>query len=128
MGGMEAVLSQRVGFVAGGGQQRIQPQARVIVEVFLTQGQPVQALGQELFHGMVHIRLRARIVEAPGQGSRQAQARIDLAQEQRAAIAGECPAGKIRDHFARTQVLKEQRLVLTLCRRRSGVEQFHWAE
>ncbi len=45
---VEAILAQGITLVAGGGQQRVQPQALVFIKVFVTQGQPVKALRQQL--------------------------------------------------------------------------------
>jgi hypothetical protein len=72
--------------------------------------------------------LVALIVKTLSQFVRGAQAVIDLAQQQRAAVGGESAAGEIGYDSARTEVLKKQGLVLTVCRRRSGVVHFHLAQ
>ena len=38
IGGIDPLLSQGIGLVAGGGQQGVQPQPLVIINVFITQG------------------------------------------------------------------------------------------
>jgi hypothetical protein len=37
---VEAILAQGIALVTGSGQQRVQPQALMIVEVFVSQGRP----------------------------------------------------------------------------------------
>ena len=58
----------------------------------------------------------ALVVKTIGQCQRETQAVIGLAQQQRAAVGGEGAAGEIGHDLARTEVLKEQRLVVTVCR------------
>ena len=55
---------------------------------------------------MIHKARVALIVEALSQFPRHAQAMINLAQEQRAAVGAKRAAGKIGHNPARTQVLK----------------------
>jgi hypothetical protein len=45
---------------------------------------------------------------------------VELAQQQRAGVAGKLAAGEIGDDLARTEVLKEQRWVATICGRSGG--------
>jgi hypothetical protein len=56
------------------------------------------------------------IAEAVGQPSRQSQATIELPQQQHPAVARQRATGKISHHFARAQVLKLERSLLTVCR------------
>ncbi len=125
---IEPILSQRIALVAGRRQQWIQPQVIVIVEVFIAQSQPVDPLSQHLLHGMVNIYLLTVVLKALRQGQGQSQVRIDLTQQQRTPITGEGATGKIGHDFTRTQVLKKERLFLTVCLRRSGDWRFHLAE
>ena len=92
----------------------------MIVEVLATQRQTVEPLGQQLGHGVIDIAGVARVVKAAGQRAGQAQAVIDLAEQEHAAVAGEIPGGELGDDLAGTEVLKEQRLVVTVCRARGG--------
>ena len=110
------VLAQRIGLVAGDGQQRVAAQLRVIVEVLVPQRQPVEPLRQQFLKPVIHKAGVAPIVETPGQRAGEAQAMIGLAQQQRAAVGGKGAAGKISRDLARTEVLKEQRRVVTVCR------------
>jgi hypothetical protein len=96
-------------------QQRIAPQLGVIVEILITQRQPVEPLCEQLADLVLDQILPAPIHKTTRQPSAQSEARIDLAQEQRPAIAAEPATGKICHHFARTEVLKKQRLAETLC-------------
>jgi len=62
--------------------------------------------------------------EGLGERAGQSQAAIKLAQEQRA-VAGTIAAGAIGDGLADAPVLKEQRLVVTVCPRPDGAGCFH---
>ena len=126
--GEQTILAERIAFVANDGQQRVAAQLVVIIEVLVPQRQPGEALRQELGELVIHKTRVALIVETLGQCARHAQAVIDLTQQQRAAVGGEGAARKISNHLARTEGLKEPWLVLTVCRRRSGVAHFHWAQ
>jgi len=124
----KTILPERIAFVAGGGQQRVQAETVVIVEVFITQRQPIEPLGQQLLERVIDKTLIAGIDKASRQRAGQTQAVINLAQEQDAAVAGERAAGKIGHDLTRTQVLKEHGLVTTVCPRSSGRLCFHLAE
>ena len=124
----KTIPPERIAFIAGGGQERVQPKGVVIVEVFITQGQPIEPLGQQLREGVIDKALIASIGKTTGQGAGETQAMIDLAQEQDAAVAGEKTAGKIGHDFARAQILKEHGLITTVCSRSSGGLCFHLAE
>ena len=52
-----APLAQRIEFFASGGQERVQPQTRMIVEIFVTQRQPIEALRQQRRPRVIHINL-----------------------------------------------------------------------
>lgn len=80
--GKAAVLPQRIGLVAGHRQQRVAARLVMIVEVFVAQGQRLPPLGPELLQPVVHKTRVALIVEAPGQLTAEAEAVVNLAQEQ----------------------------------------------
>src|SRR3974377_811663 len=100
----------------------------MIVDVLVTLGLRIDALAQHLLHGVIHKTLVPTIIETLGQPTSQSEVGVHLARKQYAPVAGEGSARKIRHDFAPTQVLKEQRLLVTLCYRRSGERRFHWAE
>jgi hypothetical protein len=77
---------------------------------------------------MIHKARVTVIVETFGQGAGQTQALIHLPEQQHAPVGGERPPGKIGHDLAAAQVLKKQRLVVTVCRRSSGVVRFHLAQ
>jgi len=110
-----AVGAQGLALVAGDGQERIAAQGGVIVEVVVAQGLGQEALEQQLAHGVVAVAGVAGVGEGAGQGGAQPQAGIELTQEQDAAVAGEVAAGEIGHDLAAAQVLKEERLVFTVC-------------
>ena len=47
---LPSALPQRVGFIHGYGQHRIGPKLIVIVQVLISQAEPVDALPQQLLH------------------------------------------------------------------------------
>ena len=96
-------------------EQRIQAKARVIIEILVAEGECVDALGEQLAHAVNHQFGNAAIGETSGQRAGDAEARIDLAQQQSAAIRAEQTAGKIGDQFAAMKFLKKERLAETLC-------------
>jgi len=77
---------------------------------------------------MLNKDLIALIPKASGQLARQPQRQIDLAQAEHPTVRGKSAARKIGHYFPPTQLLKKQRLVLTLCPRRSGGWLFHLAQ
>ena len=112
VGRVDAIPSQRIRLVARGGQQGVQPQSLVIVEVFVTLRQSVDALGQHLLHGVVHPNWIAPVLKALRQGPGQPKTGIDLAEQQGAAIGGKEAAGKIGHDLAQSQVGKKKGFAL----------------
>jgi hypothetical protein len=114
---VETLHAQGIALIARRRQQRVTAQLFVIIEVFIPQGQAVDALGQQLRHRVIDKPLIALVTKAASQRARQTQAGIELAQEQCSPITGE-PAGREIDlHFALTKILKLERRLLTVCRR-----------
>jgi hypothetical protein len=72
----------------------------MIIEVFVTQRQPINPLRQQLLHRVIHVRRLPPIAKALGEAGRQTQAGIHLSHQQHAAIAGERSAGKIGRDFS----------------------------
>ena len=101
---VQTVLSQGIGLVAGGGQEGIPAQLLVIVEVFVTLGQSVDALGQQLRQGVLDPSLVAPVVKALGQALDHPEIGVGLAQQQDAGVGGEGAARKVSHDFARAQV------------------------
>ena len=87
-----------------------------------------EALREQLGKRVITVARVAPIRERLRQRARQSQTVIYLAQEQGAAVAGEIAAGKISDDLAGAEVLKEQRLVITVCLRNGGAGMFHGAQ
>jgi hypothetical protein len=67
--------------------------------------------------GMLDVRRIAGVGEAAGELFAKAVAAIHLAQQQDSAVTGEMPAGEVRLHAARTEGLKSESLLATLCHR-----------
>ena len=97
---MQPIQAEGIALVASHGQQRIQAQPIMIIEVFVTQSQAVEPLGHQLLDRVIGITQIAPVSEAGRQRSRQSQALINLAQQQNAPVAGERAAGKIGDYFS----------------------------
>jgi hypothetical protein len=89
----------------------------VIVEILVAQRQAGDPLAQQLRQGVIDKPRIALVAKAAGQGARQPEARVDLTQQRRAAIARQRAAGKIHHHFPVTKILKRERSLLTVCRR-----------
>jgi hypothetical protein len=120
VGRVQAVAAQRVGLVAGGGQERIAPERVVIVEILVARRLAAEPLGEPLGgRGLAGARV-APVGEGWRQRARQPQALIPLAQPPRAAVARKAAAGKIGDDLAGAGVLKEQRWVVTVGLRKGG--------
>jgi hypothetical protein len=128
MMGEAAILAERIGFVADDGQQRVAAHLGMIVEVFVPQRQSGEALHHEWLELVIDEARVARVVETFSHGAREAQAMVGLAEQQRAAVGGERAAGEIRHDMTWTEVAKQQRLILTSCRRRGGKWSFHLAQ
>jgi hypothetical protein len=73
-------LAQRIGFAAGHGQQGVAAQLVVIVEVFVAQRQPCDALSQQLLELMIHKARIALILETFSQRTRHSQTMVSLTQ------------------------------------------------
>ena len=82
----KAIGPQGIVFFAGGGQQRIQPQALVIIESFVTQGQPIKPLRQQLPHGVIDLYLLTGIPETSGQPLRHPEVGVHLPPEKSTAL------------------------------------------
>ncbi len=123
-----AVLAQWITLLAGHRQQRIAAQLRVVVEVFVAQRQGHDPLGQQFGQRMIHEARVAVIAETVGQRAAQPEALVHLPEQQRAAVGGEGAPGEIGHDLATAQVWKEERWVVTDCRRSGGGVRFHWAQ
>jgi hypothetical protein len=79
MGWIKAIPAQGIAFIAGRGQEGVQPQSLVIAEVFVTQGQPVKALRQHLLHGVIHKVWIPMVLKTLGQRPGQTEGTVHLA-------------------------------------------------
>jgi len=92
----------------------------MIIEILVASGQPQQTLGNQFANGVFDQEGVAQIAKAPGQGPRNPQTLIDLAQQEHAAITAEVSCGEVGDDLTRTEAIKEQRLKLGEKLGRSG--------
>src|SRR2546430_15932886 len=77
-----APASKRILFTDSHGKERIEPQKIMIIEILVPCGQAQQTLGNQFAHGVFGKERVAMIVKATSQGARDAQALINLAQQQ----------------------------------------------
>src|ERR1041385_829162 len=126
--GQQPILPERVALLTGYRQQWIQAQSLVVINILIAQSQTVNALRKQFLHLVIYPTRIPPVVKAASQTPAHPKPSINLPEQQRSSITGEGPARKIRHHFAWPQVLKEQRLILTVCRRRSGGCHRHLAQ
>jgi len=99
----------------------------VIVASLVAQRLGAEPLGEQLGERVIAVARVAPVGEGFRQRARQAEAAINLSQEQCAAVAGVVAAGKIGAHRAGAELFKEQRLGVTVCFGRRGAGSFHGA-
>ena len=93
----------------------------MIIEILIAQRQRVNALGEQFPRAVIDEFRIAPVQKTARQRAGEAQALINLPEQERAAIAAELAAGKIRDDFALTKFLKKQLPGETLCLASCGV-------
>ena len=116
-----AILAEHIRATAHGGEQRIEAQRVVVIDVLVAQGDAEDALAQHDGEIMLDEAALAPVGEAGGELLAEALGAIHLAQPQAAPVAGEVSAGKISLHTAASQPLKLKSLLITLCCRLSRV-------
>src|ERR1700757_232954 len=79
--------SKRILFTDSHGKEWIEPQQIMIIEILVARGQAQQTLGDQFAHGVFGKERVTMIAKATSQAARDAQALINLAQQQHAAIS-----------------------------------------
>ncbi len=110
-----AAFACEVLLAAQQGQQRVRAQLIVIVEVLLTQRQPVDTLGDKLPHAVFDLLGLAVIAEASGELPHDACALFGLAQQHGAAVGGDRAAIETGHHLAAAVVGEGEAGLSTLC-------------
>ena len=113
--GSAALFAFEVLLAAEQGQQRVGTQLIVIVEVLVTQRQPVDALGDQLAHAVFDLPGLAMIAETVGELPHDAGALFGLAQQRRAAVGGDRAAVETGHHLAAAVIGKREAGLGTLC-------------
>jgi hypothetical protein len=113
--GARPVLAGGVGLASQHGQQRIVAQPVVVVEVFVAQAQAEDALLEQLRDGVFDQVGVAVVGETSGELVEEMELRLDFAEQQAAAIAGDGPAVESSDDLPGTEVVKSQRRAVTVC-------------
>ena len=96
-------------------EKRILPQLLVIVQVFVTQRQPVDPLRQHLFQALLDPLRLPVIREAASNAPQQSQLAISLAQQQRTTLGGQPAALELSHDLARKMSFKRKESLATLC-------------
>ena len=109
------LLAFEVLFARQQGQQRVRAQLIVIVEVLITQRQPVDALGDQLAHAVFNLRGLPIIAETVGELAHDAGALFELAQQHRAAVGADRAAIETGHHLAARMVGEGEAGWGTLC-------------
>src|SRR5208337_2276814 len=100
------------------GQHRegwIVTQLVVVVQILVAERQPEDALSDQGLDLMLDEARIPPVGEASGKAAHEAEAAIDLPQQQRAGIRGDRPAVETRDHRAAFDRFKLEKLRGTLC-------------
>ena len=113
--GSAALLAFEVLFATQQGQQRVGPQLIVIVEILITQHQPVDALGDQFSHAVFDLPGLPMIPEAAGELPQDAGALLGLAQQHAAAVGGDRAAVETGHHLAAALIGKREAGLGTLC-------------
>ena len=113
--GSAALLACEVLLAAQQRQQRVGAQLIVIVEVLITQHQPVDALGDQLAHAVFDLRGLAVIAEAGGELPHDTAALLELAQQHAAAVGGDRAAIETGHHLAAAMFGEGEAGLGTLC-------------
>jgi len=101
------------------GKERIVPQTVVVVDVFVSQRQPVDPLGDQLRDAVLHPVRLPMIGEAGGQLPQDAGLALDLPQQQPSGVGRDLSAVETSHHVAVIQGVKFEAFLGTLCRHRS---------
>ena len=110
-----APLAFEILFAAEQGQQWVGAQLIVIVEILITERQPVDALGNQLAHAVFDLRGLTMVAEAGGELPHDARALFELAQQQGAAVGGDRAAIETGHHLAAAMAGKAEAGLGTLC-------------
>jgi hypothetical protein len=110
---------QRHAAAQRGLDRQVAAQCLVVVEVFITQGQSVNPLPQQAQAIVVNTGLAPWILQDPGDRFGQAQATVDLLQQQHAAIGSDVTALKIGFDTAALTGWKLKRFLGTVCHRQN---------
>ena len=96
-------------------KRRVLAQFVMIVEVFIPQGQPEDALSHQCLDLMLDIARITPIGEAVGEATHQPDASVYLSQQQRASVRGDVPAIEPGHHGTPFDRFKFEQLWRTLC-------------
>jgi hypothetical protein len=113
--GSKAVVAGGIGLADQDGEQRIEAESVVVVEVFVAQAQAEDTLAEELGQGVFDELGVAIVGEAACEGVEEAEGVIDFAEEQAARVRGDDAAIKGGDDLAGSEVLEIEAEGVTVC-------------
>ena len=87
----------------------------MVVEIFIARYKAVDALAKQLWERMLHIALISMIGEAVRKAIGDAQALVELADEQQSPFVAEMAAAEISLKFTASEILKIERWMATVC-------------
>jgi hypothetical protein len=111
----EAVFAHGIGLADQDGEERIEAESVVVVEVFVAQAQAEDTLAEKVAQGVFDQIGVAMVGEAACEGVEEAEGLIDFAEEQAASVGGDDAAIKGGDDLAGSEVLEIEAGGVTVC-------------
>ena len=115
MAGPLALIAGRIGFTDGGGEQGVDPEPIMIVEVFISQRQTEDPLPQQLFEAVLDAARISGIDETIGKAVTNAQFLVQAPQCHNAGIRRKMTALEISGHNTSSRALQLEAFGFTVC-------------
>jgi hypothetical protein len=112
---MEPTFTKRISLPDSDGQQGIESELVVIIEVFVSQADAEHSLLEQVEKRMFDSFLVAMVAETVGKSFKESELVIDLPQEQSTCVRCDVPTIKGGDHRTVAEVLELHGLGVTLC-------------
>jgi hypothetical protein len=106
VGRVEAVIAEGVALADEDGEQGVAPEAVMVVEILVAQAEAEDALLEEFEQGVLDALGITIVGEAAGEGLKEVEVVIDLAQEEAAGVGGDGAAVEGGDDLTGSQVLE----------------------
>ena len=115
-----AILAGRIGLADQNGQERIESQGIVVIEVFVAQGQGEDALGEQIVRPMFDPLGIAVIGETGGESAKDAGLGLHLPQQESAGVRSDGPAVESGGDCPASEGLEIELACVTLCHHRAA--------